>query len=183
MANLNYNIDWSLHFKYDEDSPSCLSWNRDAVTKSGRIMRKKFENCLSKDAYGYWIVSLYDQQYKSHIVVWVLNGGEYSHDFTIDHIDGDRSNNKIGNLRLVERSTNNRNVKKKSHNTSGETGVTYKDGCYRSKVTFNGKQMNKYFNINKYGDELAFKMAVEWRKMKIEELNKEGADFTERHGK
>ncbi len=43
----------------------------------------------------------------------------------IDHINGDRSDNRWCNLRVVSRTQNNMNAKVKSNNSSGFTGVSY----------------------------------------------------------
>ena len=43
----------------------------------------------------------------------------------IDHLDHDRSNNRIENLRLVTHKENGRNISKKKNNTSGITGVRW----------------------------------------------------------
>src|SRR5574343_108333 len=174
-----YDIDFEKHFRLDGKSPSGLSWNRVCSTKTGRIMHEVGENCISKDHYGYWIVSLNNKQYKSHIIVWKISNGAIPDGLFIDHIDGDRSNNDIDNLRVVSRSTNNRNSSKRSHNTTGYTGITIYRGCYKSKVTFNKKEYTKYFNIYKLGDENALQLAISWRTSKIEELNAQGADFSD----
>jgi hypothetical protein len=43
----------------------------------------------------------------------------------VDHIDGDRTNNKYDNLRLVSRSVNRRNAARSRKNTSGVSGVCW----------------------------------------------------------
>nr|WP_283956499.1 HNH endonuclease signature motif containing protein [Escherichia coli] len=43
----------------------------------------------------------------------------------IDHIDGDKKNNNIDNLRAVSRAVNSRNKRKLTGNTSGVTGVDF----------------------------------------------------------
>lgn len=59
----------------------------------------------------------------------------------IDHVNGDKSDNRKGNLRFVTRSQNNLNIRLKSNNTSGKTGVLWKKN--RSKwmamIRLNGK--------------------------------------------
>ena len=46
----------------------------------------------------------------------------------VDHIDGDKENNKIENLRGCTRCENSQNTRIRSHNTSGVKGV------YRNKI-------------------------------------------------
>ncbi len=59
----------------------------------------------------------------------------------LDHINHDRLDNSISNLRLVTAGENCRNQKLKSSNKSGQTGV-YLDkarGKWVAKITYNGK--------------------------------------------
>jgi len=46
--------------------------------------------------------------------------------YEIDHINGDRSDNRIANLRKVTKSDNQRNAGKRVNNTSGVHGVNWK---------------------------------------------------------
>lgn len=63
-----------------------------------------------------------------HHIVWMLhNQTTIPDNLEIDHIDGNRQNNHINNLRLVDRLLNNRNRKKRSDNTSGITGIRWSD--------------------------------------------------------
>lgn len=186
---LDYNtIDWFLHFYHDESSPSGLRWNRNVVVGRGRIMYHKHEPCLAKDSYGYWVVSLGQYQYKIHRILWIMSHGYLCDDFQIDHFDRNKRNNKISNLRVVEQATNNRNSSKRSHNTTGYTGVTkyyHKPTCvnyYKSKVTYNGKQYIRIFNVDKLGELVALEFAKQWRIDKLSELRLNGADFTNQHG-
>lgn len=59
----------------------------------------------------------------------------------IDHIDNDRSNNNINNLRWCDSQENQWNRQLSSNNTSGFKGVSfYKPlNCWRSLMTVNGK--------------------------------------------
>lgn len=58
----------------------------------------------------------------AHRAAWCMVHGEWPNG-QIDHIDGDRSNNKLSNLRVVSNSENQRNAKKPRTNTSGYVGV------------------------------------------------------------
>lgn len=181
-------INWSEHFYYDETSPSCLRWNRNVIVGRGRVMYYKDDACLARDPNDYWITSIDEVQYKIHRIVWILNNGSIEDDLYIDHFDRNRSNNKISNLRVVTQSTNNRNSSKRSHNTTGVTGITKyvhsqtNTNYYKSKVTYNKKQFAKLFNIDKLGNNKAFSLAVNWRRDKLIELKLQGADFSENHG-
>jgi len=81
---------------------------------------------------GEWKMTFY------HRVVWFLCKGTWPN-HTIDHIDGDASNNKIENLRDVPISVNNQNKKAYKKNKTGYKGVRVEGGRYRSQITANKK--------------------------------------------
>lgn len=78
---------------------------------------------------GYKRGSIHNRQHKAHRVIW-----KWVHGFDpeeIDHINGDRSDNRIVNLRSVSRIENNRNRAKSNANKSGVVGVHF---CNRDKA-------------------------------------------------
>lgn len=82
---------------------------------------------------GYRKVHIDGQYHSEHRVVWLLVNGESPEypKFEIDHINGDRSDNRIENLRKVTKSTNQRNAGRRVSNTSGVHGVNWKAGANR----------------------------------------------------
>lgn len=71
---------------------------------------------------GYRHVFFEGHSYYSHRLIWLLERGSWP-DQQIDHIDGDPSNNRIGNLRAASNRENARNQKIRSTNKSGTMGV------------------------------------------------------------
>jgi len=105
----------------------------------------------------------------------------------VDHIDGDTRNNSIENLRVVDNKTNCYNQNKRINNKSGVTGVhliNNGDGLYYWVASWmqDGKHKGKLFSIKKYGDEVAFNLAVQTRERAMTELKLAGINITERHG-
>ena len=90
---------------------------------------------------GYRRVSIQGKSTGAHRVAWFLHYGKWPDGF-IDHINHDRSDNRIGNLRLVSRSDNARNQKLHSHNVSGFNGVSYhkKRQEWRAVIQVDGKK-------------------------------------------
>ena len=79
--------------------------------------------------------------YLAHRVVWFLHYGEQPPDY-IDHINGDRADNRPENLRKACHSTNLANSKIREDNKSGVKGVYWhkKLGKWAAKVAFKGER-------------------------------------------
>jgi len=176
------------HVYYSPESPTGLRWLNDRSNGRNWIRRKakSIAGSTTPSSCGYYTICFEGKTLLCHRVVWsIVNGPLSSSDF-IDHIDGNKYNNCIENLRVVSRTVNNRNAKKRHDNTSGVTGVSLlTNGNYRYWMASwkeGGKQVSKLFSINKLGDMEAFSLAQEARLAAIEGLNKEGAKYSKRHG-
>lgn len=101
------------------------SLHYDAVTG---IFTRKGKRAGNVDGRGYRQVCLNGKRYKEHHVAWFMVNGVWPKDIgmCIDHIDGNRSNNAISNLRLATTQENNRNGTLRSDNTSGHKGVYWR---------------------------------------------------------
>jgi hypothetical protein len=110
--------------RYNEDSGK-LFW----LPYEGRtaLWNGRYAGCeafTATDLRGYKHGQLDGRQLRAHRVVWALCKGEWPpHD--IDHVDGNRTNNRLGNLRAVTRAENHRNRRTSSTNTSGVMGVSW----------------------------------------------------------
>lgn len=85
--------------------------------------KKKNKAAGSINARGYLVVHINGKRYYNHRVIFL-----YIHSYlpsSIDHIDGDKQNNKINNLRPCTTSQNTRNSKINTRNTSGVKGVSW----------------------------------------------------------
>lgn len=90
---------------------TCAKWN-------GRFADKE---ALIKVAHGYRCGRLNRDYVMAHRIIWKLVTD--IDPIQVDHIDGDRSNNRWENLRNVTASENRRNTARRSNNTSGVVGV------------------------------------------------------------
>ena len=73
---------------------------------------------------GYKCGALSNKTFQAHRVAWAIFYGSDA-DGEIDHVNGDRSDNRISNLRVVDRTDNARNSATRSDNSSGRVGVRY----------------------------------------------------------
>jgi hypothetical protein len=114
------------------------------------------------DSTGYTYVSLDGVKYPAHRLIYILVHGNIHDDLCIDHIDGNRKNNRIENLRVATRAQNSRNTKMRSSNTSGVTGV-YWDAS-RGKWAAEVKKDRKKIFLGRFDDfEDARRVSVEYR--------------------
>jgi len=60
-------------------------------------------------------ISLDYKMYYSHRLIWIMHNGDIPECLFIDHIDGDKTNNRIENLRVVTRQENGFNTKAKGY--------------------------------------------------------------------
>lgn len=88
-------------------------------------------------ATGYWYICIDYKKRRAHRLAWLYVYGYMPKE--IDHINGDRLDNRICNLRSVDRSENNRNMGISRRNTSGTTGVYSTRGLWGAYVTSGGK--------------------------------------------
>lgn len=75
--------------------------------------------------------------YHTHRLAWLYCNGDLPDE--IDHIDGDRSNNAIKNLRAATHSQNACNTPLRRHNRLGEKNIKYDGISYRVTIKAGGK--------------------------------------------
>ncbi|WP_312284941.1 HNH endonuclease [Yokenella regensburgei] len=116
---------------------------------------------LDKD--GYWSVQLKGKKYYAHRIVWALVNGVIPCGYFIDHIDGDRANNYIINLRLATRAQNGQNARKSLTQSTLPKGISINrnNGTYCAQVQSNGKRWRKYGkNVKQLARELQFARTI-----------------------
>lgn len=153
--------------QYDQDSPSGLV----RITSAGNQKAGSVAGTLTPK--GYWAVRLGHQKTMyAHRLVWALHYGDIPDNLTIDHIDGNRSNNTIGNLRICTMEENNQYREERAplrvSNSSGIPGITeHNNGSSslyaRVQYTLSGERYRKDFSYSKYGKEGAWEEAIKFK--------------------
>jgi hypothetical protein len=107
----------------------------------GRAKAGDAAGCVHID--GYLRIQVKKRSYAAHRLVWLWETGAWPKRH-IDHIDGNKINNRISNLRDVNQSVNMQNLKKASAvNKTGFLGVWFEKGPqkYRAAIRLNGKRL------------------------------------------
>lgn len=104
-------------------------------------------------------------------LIWAIHTGEQPPE-AVDHIDGNRQNNKWSNLRAASFRANNRNKLNPRTPTSGHSNIERRKDTGKWRVTFhigNGKRRSKSF--------ATIEDAIEWR-----DKTMRAHGYTARHG-
>lgn len=140
LAILEYSPDTG-HLKWKERLPAC------EPTKSGRTQThvsrvfnsahagKEALGCIAVN--GYKKGAVFSKNYYAHRIIWKMMTGEDPID--IDHINGDRADNRFSNLRSVTRAENLKNRRLSSNNTSGCHGVVRHGELWHATIYDQGK--------------------------------------------
>ena len=81
--------------------------------------------------------------YQAHRLAWYLHTGEDPGELQVEHIDTNRTNNRITNLRLATAQDNAQNQSKRKDTTSLYKGVSYhkKSNKWQSQIRANGENI------------------------------------------
>jgi hypothetical protein len=160
-ANLSYREVTTL-LKYDGEK---LIW------RVSRGCVKAGSTVGGVNSKGYVHVMINGVLFKAHRVIWLLVYKVWPTD-QIDHINGNKRNNTIVNLREVSRQENQRNAKLRRDNASGVVGVSFitSQKRWRGYIVVNNEQINSPNYRFKWS-------AIVWRR----QMNKK-YQFHENHG-
>ena len=94
-------------------------------------------------ASGYRHIGLGGKKYRAHRLAWLLHHRQWP-TAEIDHINGDRLDNRMANLRLATYAQNQQNRSRDKRNKSGFTGVSWDRGTqkWRAKICIDRRQVH-----------------------------------------
>ena len=145
--------------KYDENT-GVFTW------KLANSQVKRGQRAGAKNNEGYINIRLRKHTYPAHRLAWCHYYGEEPTGFVIDHINGDRTDNRIKNLRKATIKENAQNIAKQNR----KTGSRYKGVARRT----NGKWM-AYIEEDGKRDYLGtFATEAEAAMARVEEEKKRG---------
>lgn len=126
-------------FLYDAESGD-LRWK--AVPQ--HFKRAKIGDLVGTiGARGYRVIGIAGFYYLAHRIIWKMATGNEPVD-QIDHIDGDRLNNRWANLRSATNGQNRWNTKLGKNNTSGTKGVYWDANRRVWTASVNGKRIGRF---------------------------------------
>ena len=117
---------------YHSADKQCRTWNSRYAGKEAF--------CLGSA--GYRKGTVFGVCLKAHRVIWAMVTGEWP-EHGIDHINGDRTDNRFENLRVATQVENCGNMRRYSTNTSGTSGVFWdkQHGKWNAQLRRNGKKV------------------------------------------
>ena len=94
------------------------------------------------DGGGYIRIRINNEYYRAHRLVWLLARG-HPIPVEIDHINGNKADNRAENLRAATKVENGANSRMRADNKTGFKGVfRIKSGRYRAKIDINRQQIH-----------------------------------------
>lgn len=168
----NLKLDCDNIRKYVQYCPTSVRGLRYKRTPKGS--KKKVGDVAGylNKAYGYYEVSVCGRRYYSHRLVYFLVHGELNSTLVIDHVDGNRANNKIDNLRAVSQMKNCNNRITKPNKATGVVGVQLTmnqagNEYFQASWVENGERKIKRFSVLKLGRAVALESAIKYRQSRI----------------
>lgn len=95
----------------------------------------------TKHSKGYITIRFDGVDYLAHRLAWAIVNGDLSETSQIDHINGNRSDNRISNLRLASHYQNRWNSKPRASSKSGIKGVRNRRGKWEARIRIGGKEI------------------------------------------
>ena len=122
---------------------SILSYDPETGVFTWKVSTSRRVKAGSPDGGGYLRISVQSRRYLAHRLAWFYVYGTWPED-QLDHINRNRSDNRIANLRDVSHKQNHQNAGKRSDNTSGHPGVSWhkRDSKWQAQIKHSYKRIH-----------------------------------------
>jgi hypothetical protein len=90
--------------------------------------------------------TIFGKRYLGHRIAWLYVYGQWP-DGQIDHINGDGTDNRISNLRIVDKFAQNQNRRTPKSNTSGVKGVSWKKARNKWQAQIEAHGVTRYLGM------------------------------------
>lgn len=131
---------------YNPETGDLVWKRREPKTRGDNVFNAKYAGKIAfayigSEGYRYGCINGHGRL-AAHRVIWAIVHGVFPE--FIDHINGNRSDNRLANLRAVTKSQNAQNQKCRSDNTSGMMGVNWSNqhNRWRVRIQHNGKRVH-----------------------------------------
>lgn len=148
--------DLKARLNYDPDTGE-FTW----LVIKGNINKEGRAGTLGPD--GYLQIKVNWRSYKAHRLAWLYIHGEFPEQY-IDHINGDRTDNRISNLRQASMAENHQNRAINKSNTSGFIGVIFRKDMNKYQARIKVDRKEKYLGLYDTA-ELAFEAYKEAKRV------------------
>lgn len=129
---------------YEKDT-GVLRWRNQ---QSNRVKPNSVAGSINSE--GYVCLDIRARPYRAHRIIWLMEYGNFPNG-QIDHIDGNRANNRLENLREVSNKQNQENKKTMAKSVSGHKGVTWhsRDKVWQARIGHNmkSKHLGSFRNV------------------------------------
>lgn len=116
-------------------------WREDLRIRDNKRLAGTSAGCLMDD--GYICIGIKRKYFKAHRLAWLYVHGQWP-SMQIDHINGDKSDNRIANLREASMAENKWNSRPASTNKSGVKGVSFdkQSGKWKAGICVRGEKIH-----------------------------------------
>lgn len=134
---------------FDEAS-KLLAYDPKTGVLTWKVARGRFGNAIKAGSvagtvggHGYFQVRVHGKRYYAHRLAWLMYTGSWPSKH-LDHINGQKTDNRIENLRECSDAQNQQNRGKQANNTSGVQGVCWHKQAkkWHARIEVDGKRIN-----------------------------------------